>query len=466
MQGVYCLSRPMRLSHATAKNKSGLGSQSGTSVGGSSRGSTPIPPPVTYDQAGSPARLSPHHPNQNDFVSSPLQQQHYNPYEGLSPNGGGGGGNNNATISSPTSYITSPSNNNFPPSSSSGNGFEQQQQQQHQQPQQQQQQTNPLPPPQRRLSANTIEYLTQLAAANGGTLPFGPGMTFPPLPITNNNQNSSSAGDGGDQQQGMHASSSAASSVPSLNIPDSHDPRQQIHFHNQQQQQQRSLSPSSGISPSSSPFPPLPSSGQGQQQQSNPNPSSSSFTGGGIQIPSNDRQKYQQQQQQHQQQQQQQQRSDSILSLGGGGSPLSPTAAFDLNGPGGGGMGMGGGGGGINSTDPNNTTVFVGGLSSLISEETLKTFFTPFGEITYVRSTDPTPFPPSKRRRRRREASRRDETDARYFLSFRRFVRSLGSGQDPSWEGMWIRSVRQEGGCGESYREDARVPDWRREDQT
>lgn len=40
--------------------------------------------------------------------------------------------------------------------------------------------------------------------------------------------------------------------------------------------------------------------------------------------------------------------------------------------------------------DPNNTTVFVGGLSSLISEETLKTFFGPFGEIIYVK------IPPGK----------------------------------------------------------------------
>ncbi|PWN43020.1 hypothetical protein IE81DRAFT_108870 [Ceraceosorus guamensis] len=47
--------------------------------------------------------------------------------------------------------------------------------------------------------------------------------------------------------------------------------------------------------------------------------------------------------------------------------------------------------GGTNSAmDPNNTTVFVGGLSSLISEETLKTFFVPFGEITYVK------IPPGK----------------------------------------------------------------------
>lgn len=40
--------------------------------------------------------------------------------------------------------------------------------------------------------------------------------------------------------------------------------------------------------------------------------------------------------------------------------------------------------------DPNNTTVFVGGLSSLISEDTLKTFFAPFGEIIYVK------IPPGK----------------------------------------------------------------------
>ncbi|KIM20039.1 hypothetical protein M408DRAFT_82636, partial [Serendipita vermifera MAFF 305830] len=34
--------------------------------------------------------------------------------------------------------------------------------------------------------------------------------------------------------------------------------------------------------------------------------------------------------------------------------------------------------------DPLNTTVFVGGLSPLISEETLRTFFAPFGAIHYV----------------------------------------------------------------------------------
>lgn len=39
----------------------------------------------------------------------------------------------------------------------------------------------------------------------------------------------------------------------------------------------------------------------------------------------------------------------------------------------------------LTSTDPYNTTVFVGGLSPLISEETLRTFFSPFGDIHYVR---------------------------------------------------------------------------------
>jgi hypothetical protein len=39
----------------------------------------------------------------------------------------------------------------------------------------------------------------------------------------------------------------------------------------------------------------------------------------------------------------------------------------------------------LTSTDPYNTTVFVGGLSPLISEDTLRTFFTPFGDIHYVK---------------------------------------------------------------------------------
>ena len=38
----------------------------------------------------------------------------------------------------------------------------------------------------------------------------------------------------------------------------------------------------------------------------------------------------------------------------------------------------------LTSTDPYNTTVFVGGLSPLISEDTLRTFFAPFGDIHYV----------------------------------------------------------------------------------
>lgn len=44
----------------------------------------------------------------------------------------------------------------------------------------------------------------------------------------------------------------------------------------------------------------------------------------------------------------------------------------------------------LTSSDPYNTTVFVGGLSPLISEETLRTFFAPFGEIHYVKLC---PFP-------------------------------------------------------------------------
>lgn len=38
----------------------------------------------------------------------------------------------------------------------------------------------------------------------------------------------------------------------------------------------------------------------------------------------------------------------------------------------------------LTSSDPYNTTVFVGGLSPLISEDTLRTFFAPFGDIHYV----------------------------------------------------------------------------------
>ncbi|CBQ70682.1 related to NAM8-meiotic recombination protein [Sporisorium reilianum SRZ2] len=52
--------------------------------------------------------------------------------------------------------------------------------------------------------------------------------------------------------------------------------------------------------------------------------------------------------------------------------------------------GGGSGNPGDSAADPNNTTVFVGGLSSLISEATLRRYFEHFGEITYVK------IPPGK----------------------------------------------------------------------
>ncbi|KAF5670887.1 polyadenylate-binding protein [Fusarium heterosporum] len=64
---------------------------------------------------------------------------------------------------------------------------------------------------------------------------------------------------------------------------------------------------------------------------------------------------------------------------------------------GGGMQGFGGYGGGFNPatqmnqfTDPNNTTVFVGGLSGYVTEDELRSFFQGFGEITYVK------IPPGK----------------------------------------------------------------------
>lgn len=36
-------------------------------------------------------------------------------------------------------------------------------------------------------------------------------------------------------------------------------------------------------------------------------------------------------------------------------------------------------------TDPNNTTVFIGGLSSLVTEDELRAYFQPFGTIVYVK---------------------------------------------------------------------------------
>jgi RNA recognition motif-containing protein len=41
-------------------------------------------------------------------------------------------------------------------------------------------------------------------------------------------------------------------------------------------------------------------------------------------------------------------------------------------------------------TDPNNTTVFGGGLSGYVTEDELRSFFQGFGEITYVK------IPPGK----------------------------------------------------------------------
>lgn len=86
------------------------------------------------------------------------------------------------------------------------------------------------------------------------------------------------------------------------------------------------------------------------------------------------------------------------------GNPMQPVgwnmqqpAPFYPNQPYGGmqpGGQMGGGqmaGGQMNQfTDPNNTTVFVGGLSGYVTEDELRSFFQGFGEITYVK------IPPGK----------------------------------------------------------------------
>ncbi|KAL5429374.1 hypothetical protein PMIN04_000178 [Paraphaeosphaeria minitans] len=75
----------------------------------------------------------------------------------------------------------------------------------------------------------------------------------------------------------------------------------------------------------------------------------------------------------------------------GGGGPLG---MYSMGAP----PQMGGGGGGYYGTpqpmnqftDPNNTTVFVGGLSGYVTEDELRSFFQGFGEITYVK------IPPGK----------------------------------------------------------------------
>ena len=89
----------------------------------------------------------------------------------------------------------------------------------------------------------------------------------------------------------------------------------------------------------------------------------------------------------------------------------------------------------LTSSDPYNTTVFVGGLSPLISEDTLRTFFAPFGEIHYVR-----------------------------FHSSWSLIDSLTLmcvGEGSCGKALWVRTVRAETGCRARHREDAGVPYWR-----
>lgn len=281
MQGVYCSSRPMRLSHATAKNKAGVASHStaGSSIGnGSSRGGTPVQP------LGSLLSESPNPLFRSNSTGQPsnLSLQHPQPHP-------------------------------FPPAHAPN---------------------KPLPPSTRRLSPNTIEYLSELAAANGGTLPIGPGgqLVFPPLQVKVNEPDQNSYQSGAD----VNGRGNGAVNIPNINVP--------LANYN--------FRPSGHMRSSSREYPYTPSSSapfSNPQQPSNtfnnsyPNPSRADLSG-------------------------------SLLST----TSLAPSSYESGN-------NIPAGGGGTSSTDPNNTTVFVGGLSSLISEETLKTFFMPFGEITYVR---------------------------------------------------------------------------------
>lgn len=320
MQGVYCLSRPMRLSHATAKNRPGLnlgGSQGGSSLGESSRGGTPAPPLAGNDPSG--------------HSSVALHQQLLQKIS--SPRGSIAEGKTERPTSRP--------------------------QESQQQPADQQ----PIPP-QRRLSPSTIEYLTQLAAANGGTLPFGPGMSLPafPTPPSTDRDSFASTASGLSASQALvqeraERSDSIISvpksvrtqpaNVPALNIPSQMD--------------YLSFAPgpnSVGLSPGSTGLSPG-SSGSG--------PGSASFSAAsnmnallGNTLETGNTASSQQ--------------SDLPPP-----SPFSPTgqdSMYDHQQPQ---QGMSSGG------SESTSTVFVGGLSSLISEETLKTFFAPFGEITYVR---------------------------------------------------------------------------------
>jgi len=90
----------------------------------------------------------------------------------------------------------------------------------------------------------------------------------------------------------------------------------------------------------------------------------------------------------------------NMANMGAGGHMVAPMGGHQLAPP------MGGGyGGGMapppipyyqgqqpmnQFTDPNNTTVFVGGLSGYVTEDELRSFFQGFGEITYVK------IPPGK----------------------------------------------------------------------
>ncbi len=73
---------------------------------------------------------------------------------------------------------------------------------------------------------------------------------------------------------------------------------------------------------------------------------------------------------------------------GGGGGVGGPMGMYSMGAPP---MGYYGAPQPMNQfTDPNNTTVFVGGLSGYVTEDELRSFFQGFGEITYVK------IPPGK----------------------------------------------------------------------
>jgi len=64
-----------------------------------------------------------------------------------------------------------------------------------------------------------------------------------------------------------------------------------------------------------------------------------------------------------------------------GGTMAGPAAGA----AGSGGAAAGGGMGGGDGEDPNNTTVFVGGIDAGVTEEVLREFFSGYGEIVYVK---------------------------------------------------------------------------------